>query len=314
MKSIDKINKAANKQIVFFGADSPHKDIEPMSCGIESVDTALVIGGFPKGRISEIFGLPGVAKTSFALWMIGVQQKEGKTCAFVDAECALDLDFAEKLGVDTDKLIIIQGDCGEENLEAVETLLRDNAVDLVVIDSVPSLVPRSEIEAEMNKPQMGGQARMLASGLRKLVPLCAKSGAVILFINQQRVNIMGGYAPYTTPGGMALRFYSSVRIELKRGNAISISGGKSIDGYQIKFMFKKNKVGKPSVEVTADFLFDGGFTSEVNILDIGAERGILRKDGNTFYYGEQKLGMRSKALEYIEENNLREELLQAINS
>lgn len=318
MKTIDKINKNANKQIVFLGSDSPHKDIEPLSTGIQALDVATGIGGFPKGRICEIFGLPGVAKTSFALSMIAHQQREGKTCAFVDAECALDMDFAAKLGVNTDDLIIIQGDCGEENFDAIEALLRDGAVDFVVVDSVPSMVPRAEIEADVNKPQMGGQARLIASGLRRIVPLAAKSGAVVLFINQQRINILGGqYNPYTTPGGIALKFYTSMRIELKKGSAISLGSKNIIDGYQIKFLFKKNKVGSPSQEVVADFVFETGFQSTTNLIALCESKKIVTVDrtGGVFYNGTKIGRGRERTNADLESNiELREELLKALNS
>lgn len=292
------------------------EQVEAMSTGIRALDVALGIGGMPRGRVSEIFGLPGVAKTSFALYMIGVQQALGTRCAFVDAECALDMDFAEKLGVDTSKLIVIQGNCGEQNLEAVEELLTNKEVDFVVVDSVPSLVPRAEIEADLNRPQMGGQARLIASGLRRLVPVVAKNNAVLLFINQQRMNILGGqYNPYTTPGGLSLRFYSSVRIELKRSTAISLSTG-SIDGYQIKFCFKKNKVGKPSEEVVADFIFDSGFSSELDILAVAVRKNIIKNEKSTYYFGEVKLGYGQPKVRALIENDekLRQDLLDAINA
>jgi recombination protein RecA len=316
MNSIDKINKSAGKKIVFMGNEREH--VEPLSTGIESLDVALSIGGLPIGRVSEIFGQPGSGKTSFALYMIGVQQALGKRCVFVDAEHALDLDFAAKLGVDTDNLILVQGETGEENLEAIESLIANEDVDFVVVDSVPSLVPKAEIEAEINRPQMGGQARLIASGLRRLVPLVAKNNCVLLFINQQRMNILGGqYNPFTTPGGMSLRFYTSVRMEVKRGDAISISGGKNIDGYQLKFFLRKNKVGKPKADaVLADFLFDSGFSSEADIVAAGISKGIIRREKTTYYFEDIKLGIgQPKVKTYLQENpDLREKILELLKA
>lgn len=312
MKGIEKINSDAGKRVVFFGNE--REDVEFLSSGVESFD--MTIGGFPTGRITELSGQPGVTKTSMCLYFIGIQQQQGKKCVFVDAEHSFDADFAAKLGVKIDELIVVQGECGEENFEAVEQLLLSKMADIVVIDSVPALIPRAEIEADLNKPTMGGQARLIASGLRRIIPLAHKRNAVVIFINQLRMNLGYGNNPYITPGGMALKFYSSLRVEMKKSEAISLSGGKSIDGYKIKFVCRKNKVGRPFTDFDADFLFEDGFTSNADFISAGVARGVIQREGNTYTYKDQKLGIgKKKVLEYVNGNpELREEILEAVKS
>lgn len=307
IKSIaDKINKITNKEVAFVGIK---KSIEGQSTGVELLDYAIGCGGYPLGRITEIFGLPGSAKTSLALCGIAQAQKDGKTCMFVDAEYALDIEHAKKMGVDMDNLILIYPDTGEEALEVVEKMLLEKLVDFIVIDSVPSLVPTPEIESEINKPTMGGQARLIASGLRRLVPLVAKNSAALILINQVRENIMGGmYDRYITPGGQSLKFYTSVRIEITRIG--DIKKGEEKIGQQVRYRMRKNKVGMNNDDGVLMFLYNKGFESKLNLIEVATKKGVVTRSGNTYMFGETKLGVgKEKALEFIEAN---ESILQQI--
>lgn len=294
---IKKINKATNKEVAFAGNSSTK--IEGLPTGVELLDYAIGCNGYPKGRITEIYGLAGSTKTSLALWSIGVAQKEGKVCMFIDAEFALDLVHAKTLGVDVDNLIIIKPDSGEQVFEVIEAMLIDGDVDFIVVDSIPSLVPTPEIEADINKPTMGGQARLIASGLRRLVPLVAKKNAVLLLINQMRVNVMGGmYDPYITPGGMSLKFYASVRIQLSGTERLKKAG--EVIGQRIRFKMRKNKVGMNNDEGFIDFIYNEGFNSELDLIDVGTKKGVITRSGNTYSFGETKLGVgKEKALEFL---------------
>lgn len=295
---IKKINKASNKEVAFGGNDS--LKIEGQSTGIELLDYAIGCNGYPKGRITEIYGLPGAAKTSLALWGIAQAQREGRVCMFIDAEFALDIDHAKRLGVDTDNLIIIRPDCGEEAFDVIEKMLIGGDVDFIVVDSVPSLTPTPELEAEINKPTMGGQARLIASALRRVVPLVAKQNAVLILINQMRVNIMGGqYDPYTTPGGMSLRFYTSIRMQITMME--KLKKGTDIVGQRIKFKMRKNKVGMNNDEGIIDLDYEKGFMSKLDLVDVGIKIGVIQRTGNTYSIGETKLGVgKEKALEALE--------------
>lgn len=299
-KIINKINKATNKEVAFGGNDT--LKIEGQTSGIEVLDYALGCNGYPKGRVTEIYGLPGAAKTSLALWGIAQAQRDGKVCMFIDAEFALDIDHARRLGVDTDNLIIIRPDCGEEAFDVIEKMLMEGDVDFIVVDSIPSLTPAPEIEAEINKPTMGGQARLIASGLRRIVPLVSKQNAVLILINQMRVNIMGGqYDPYTTPGGMSLRFYTSVRMQISMMEKLKKAG--EIVGQRIKFKMKKNKVGMNNDEGIIDLDFEKGFSSQLDLIDVGIKTGVISRTGNTYSIGETKLGVgKEKALEALNAN------------
>lgn len=304
---INKINKTANKEVAFKG-DTTLK-VEGQTTGVEVLDYAIGCGGYPKGRITEIFGLAGSSKTSLCLWGIAQAQREGKVCMFIDAEYALDLQHAKSLGVDVDNLIIIKPDSGEQVFEVIESMLVEGDVDFIVVDSIPSLVPTPEIEADINKPTMGGQARLIASGLRRLVPLVAKKDTVLILINQLRVNIMGGqYDPYITPGGMSLKFYTSVRIQISMMEKLKKGG--DIIGQRVRFKMKKNKVGMNNDEGFVDFLYDQGFKSELDIIDVGTKKGVITRSGNTYTFGDIKLGVgKEKALEFVKSN---ESLLQQL--
>lgn len=310
---INKINKLTDREVAFTGKNID--TIDGQTTGIETLDYAIGCGGYPKGRITEIYGLPGASKTSLALFNIATAQKQGVVCMFIDAEFALDINHAKSLGVDTDELIIVRPDSGEEALELVEKTLIEGGVGFIVIDSIPSLVPTPEIEADLNKPTMGGQARLIASGLRRLVPLVSRENAVLLLINQMRVNIMGGqYDPYITPGGMSLKFYTSVRIEIKMQEKLKKDG--DAIGQRIRFRMKKNKVGMNNDEGYFDFVYNNGFTSVLDVLEIATKKGITNRAGNTYYFGDTKLGTgKDKALSFIQENpQLLSQIQELINS
>lgn len=316
-KAAEEINKKKGEVIAFTGASGGRRlDIEAMSTGIPNLDLELGVGGLPKGRICEIYGQPSSTKTSMALFMIGSAQKQGISCAFIDAEFSLDLDHARAMGVDTDNLLIIRPDCGEEALDAIESLV--DSVKFIVVDSVSALVPRGDVEADMGTSQMGSQARLLAYSLRKLINPIGKAQAVVLFINQLRVNIMGGqWDPYMRPGGQALRFYTSVVIELKKTEALK--RGDELIGYTTKFSIKKNKVGKPNGAGELEYFFDRGFVGQLDPLEAGERAGLIRKEGITYYYGDQKLAAgRDKARAALEANpsllsSLSEELGQSLS-
>mgnify|MGYP000961846754 FL=1 len=264
-------------------------NIESISTGSIALDRALGIGGVPRGRIIEIYGPEGSGKTTMALHIIASAQKEGGTAAFIDVEHALDPEYCKKLGVKTDDLYISQPNTGEEALEIVEMLIRSNAIDVIVLDSIAALVPKDEIEGEMGDPHMALQARLMSQALRKLTGAVSKSKAVAIFINQIRMKV-GVYFgnPETTPGGRAMKFYSSVRLEVKRGE--SIKKGSDIIGSSTKIKVVKNKVAPPFKEVVLDMMFGEGISKEGEVVDIGVEQGIIEKSGAWYTYKEQKIG------------------------
>jgi recombination protein RecA len=264
-------------------------NIESISTGSIALDRALGIGGVPRGRIIEIYGPEGSGKTTMALHIIASSQKEGGTAAFIDVEHALDPEYCKKLGVKIDDLYISQPTTGEEALEIVEMLIRSNAIDVIVLDSIAALVPKDEIEGEMGDPHMALQARLMSQALRKLTGAVSKSKAVAIFINQIRMKI-GVYFgnPETTPGGRAMKFYASVRLEVKRGE--SIKKGNDIIGSATKIKVVKNKVAPPFKEVVLDMMFGEGISKEGEVVDIGVEQGIIEKSGAWYTYKEQKLG------------------------
>lgn len=296
-KALESLNKARGNRVAFTG-DGIEK-LDALPTGIELLDLAIGIGGLPIGRITEIHGLPGVAKTSICLHIIANAQRAGKTCMFIDAEHALDIEHARSYGVDLENLIIVQPYSGEEAFEIIEKMVSEDLVDLVVVDSIPSLNPTPELESEFNKPTMGGQARMITGALRRLVPLLSRKKTVMLLINQMRVNIMGGqYNPYTIPGGMALSFYSSLRLQFYRKG--DIKKGDSLVGLQIGFKTVKNKCSSKKESGQFNLFFDTGFESNINVIEAGEEAGIITRNGNSYFYGELKLGTgKAKAAEAI---------------
>ncbi|NTW14134.1 MAG: recombinase RecA [Candidatus Moranbacteria bacterium] len=288
-------------------------DIEAIPTGSVSLDLALGIGGVPRGRVIEVYGPESSGKTTLALHIIANAQKMGGTAAFIDAEHALDPEYAKKLGVQTADLLISQPDAGEQALDIVETLVRSNALDVIVVDSVAALVPRAEIEGEMGDQHVGRQARLMSQALRKLTPIMAKSNTVVIFINQLRmkIGVMFGN-PETTTGGQALKFYSSVRIEVRR--AAQIKKGEEVVGNRVKIKVVKNKVAPPFRTTEIDIMYNEGISASGDLLDTGVRLDVVKKSGNSFLFGEVKLGVgRETAKVFLRENpKLMDEIGKAI--
>ena len=276
--------------------------VEAIPTGCLSLDLALGVGGVPRGRVIEIFGPEASGKTTLTLHIIAEVQKEGGIAAFVDAEHALDPDYARKVGVNVDELFISQPDNGEQALEIVETLVRSNGVDVIVVDSVAALTPKAEIEGEMGDSHMGLQARLMSQALRKLTAVIAKTKTVVIFINQTRMKIGIIFGnPETTTGGMALKFYSSMRIDVRR--IAQLKSGEAIVGNRVKAKIVKNKVAPPFRIAEFDIMYAEGISASGDLVDLGLNLGVLMKTGNTVSFGELKLGVgREQSKTYIKEN------------
>jgi recombination protein RecA len=289
--------------------------IEAISTGALSLDLALGVGGIPRGRITEIFGPEASGKTTLGQHIIAEAQKRGGTAAYIDVEHALDPTYAANCGVNVDDLLISQPDAGEEALDITEALVRSGAVDVIVIDSVAALVPRAEIEGEMGDAHVGLQARLMSQALRKLAAAIGKSGTAVVFINQlrEKVGIIFGN-PEVTPGGRALKFYSSVRIDLRR--AETIKGGSDAIGSHIRAKVVKNKVAPPFRSAEFDIMFDHGISREGSLIDLGVEWGLVKKAGAFFSYGDVRLGQgRESAKQYLSQHpELAQELEQQIKA
>ena len=287
--TVDEIRGRFGDGAIMKLGEAKHVDVDAIPTGSISLDLALGVGGLPKGRIIEIFGLESSGKSTLALHAIAQVQKRGGLAAFIDAEHALDPEYAKKIGVKVNDLFISQPDTGEQALEILESLVKSNAVDLVVVDSVAALTPRVEIEGEMGQQHIGLQARLMSQALRKLTAITAKSETTIVFINQIRmkIGVMFGN-PEDTPGGKALKFYSSVRLELRR--AAKIQQGDQIIGNRIKAKVVKNKVAPPFQQAEFDIFWNEGISRLADIINTGLKFGVVSRKGAWFNYGEERLG------------------------
>jgi len=302
--AVTNIEKAYGKgSIMKLGDENAHMNVETIPTGSLSLDLALGLGGVPRGRIVEIYGPESSGKTTVALHIIAEAQKRDGIAGFIDAEHALDPAYAKKIGVDIDNLYISQPDNGEQALEIAETMVRSGALDIVVIDSVAALVPKAEIEGEMGDTQVGLQARLMSKALRKLTAVISKSNCVVIFINQlrEKVGVMFG-SPETTTGGRALKFYSSVRLDVRRIETLK-QGGEMI-GNRVRIKVAKNKVAPPFKEAEFDIMFGEGISTEGDILDLAAKTGIVEKSGAWYAYGGNKIGQgRENAKTFLKENS-----------
>jgi recombination protein RecA len=301
--AVGQIEKQFGKgAIMRLGQKNAIAPVEAISTGAISIDYALGIGGLPRGRVVEIFGPESSGKTTLALQVIAEAQRGGGMAAFVDAEHALDAQYAQKLGVELDNLLVSQPDHGEQALEIVEVLVRSNSVDVVVVDSVAALVPKAEIEGEMGEAQMGLQARLMSQALRKLTGVVAKSKTTLIFINQlrEKIGVMFGN-PETTTGGRALKFYASVRIDIRR--ITSIKDGDQIVGGRTRVKVVKNKMAPPFREAEFDIMYGEGISREGDLLDLAVEKRIVEKSGAWFAYSGERLGQgRENAKQFLKDN------------
>ncbi|GAB4168515.1 MAG: recombinase RecA [Calditrichia bacterium] len=300
--AMSQIERQFGKGAIMRLGDRAKIKADVISTGCISLDYALGIGGVPRGRIVEIYGPESSGKTTLALHIIAEAQKANGVAAFVDAEHALDPIYAKKLGVDTTNLLVSQPDTGEQALEIVETLVRSGAVDVVVVDSVAALVPRAEIEGEMGDSFMGLQARLMSQALRKLTATVSKSNTCVIFINQirEKIGVMFGN-PETTTGGRALKFYTSIRMDIRR--IASIKQGDAVIGNQTRVKVVKNKMAPPFRDCEFDIMYDQGISREGDLLDLGVKLGFVQKSGTWYSYGDERLGQgRENAKMYLKEN------------
>lgn len=311
--AISKIEKNYGKGSIMKLGDKAVEQVDTISTGSIALDSALGVGGFPKGRIIEIYGPESSGKTTLAIHAIAESQKNGGLAAFIDAEHAFDSNYARKLGVDVDNLYISQPDNGEQALEIADNLISSGAVDIIVIDSVAALTPKSEIDGEMGDSKMGLHARLMSQALRKMTATISKTKCCCIFINQLRdkIGVMFG-SPETTTGGNALKFYSSIRLDIRRIQAIK--DGDANIGNRVRVKVVKNKVAPPFRQVEFDLLFGQGISKMGEMVDIGVDAGILKKSGSWFSYGETKLGQGREAVKQLLADNpeLQEEITAQI--
>lgn len=311
--AISKIEKNYGKGSIMKLGDRAVEEMDTISTGSIALDTALGVGGFPKGRIIEIYGPESSGKTTLAIHAIAESQKNGGLAAFIDAEHAFDSNYAKKLGVDVDNLYISQPDNGEQALEIADNLISSGAVDIIVIDSVAALTPKSEIDGEMGDSKMGLHARLMSQALRKMTATISKTKCCCIFINQLRdkIGVMFG-SPETTTGGNALKFYSSIRLDIRRIQAIK--DGETNIGNRVRVKIVKNKVAPPFRQVEFDLLFGQGISKMGEMVDIGVDAGIIKKSGSWFSYGDTKLGQGREAVKQLLADNpeLQEEIAAQI--
>ena len=313
--TLDKIEKSYGKGSIMKLGDAPVEEIESIPSGSINLDMALGIGGYPKGRIIEIYGPESSGKTTLAIHAIAEAQKKGGIAAFIDAEHAFDSSYAKQLGVDIDNLLVSQPDNGEQALEIADNLIRSGAIDIIVIDSVAALTPKSEIEGEMGDSKMGLQARLMSQALRKLTANISKTKCCCIFINQlrEKIGVMFGN-PETTTGGNALKFYASVRIDIRRIQAIK--DGDSNVGNRVKVKIVKNKVAPPFRVCEFDLIFGEGISKVGEIIDLGVDYNVIKKSGSWFSYGDTKLAQGREAVKQLLNDNpeLAEELENKIRA
>jgi recombination protein RecA len=299
---VDEIKGKFGEGLIMKLGDVRKVDVEVIPTGSLSLDIALGIGGMPRGRIVEVYGPESSGKTTLTLHTIANAQRMGGVAAFIDAEHALDPEYAKRIGVNVNNLLISQPDSGEQALDIVETLVRSNAVDVIVVDSVAALVPRAEIEGEMGDQHVGRQARLMSQALRKLTAIIARSNVVVIFINQLRmkIGVMFGN-PETTTGGNALKFYSSVRVEVRK--SAQVKKGEEVVGNQVNVKVVKNKVAPPFRTTSFFIMYNEGISWSDDVLDTGVKHEVIKKQGNSFLFGEVKLGVgREQAKAFLKEN------------
>jgi recombination protein RecA len=301
--AVSQIEKSFGKgAIMKLGADGAKVKIDAIPTGAINLDAAIGVGGIPRGRVTEIYGPESSGKTTLCLHVVANAQKQGGTAAFIDAEHALDTDYAAKLGVDIDKLLVSQPDTGEQAMEICEILVRSGAVDVIVIDSVAALVPKAEIEGEMGESHMGLQARLMSQALRKLTGAIARSNCSVIFINQlrEKIGVMFGN-PETTTGGKALKFYASLRLDIRRIGPVKEK--EDVIGSHVRVKVVKNKVAPPFKQAEFDIMYAEGISHTSLLVDIGAESGIIEKSGAWYSYGTQRIGQgRENAKMFLKDN------------